>query len=216
MNVDRPYRSQVASMALVTIVAASGLAWRAHTRGRVGRTQATSANEQIWEQRGPAAVLPSPSFGLKQPARENRPSVPTSNLAPTVDFEEAFDPDLTEPSSQESVGDFRGLYEAWRTEDDDLDATADAWAMLKAAFSAFDIHPDAQNTSCTETLCRARFRFRELKELYAMSKIQEPDGVKLATTFADGEEGSYTVSVYWPRKPDRQGRPLTRTLGKPE
>lgn len=45
-----------------------------------------------------------------------------------------------------------------------------------------------------------------------MTRVQEPDGVKLATTFPEGEEGAYTVSVYWTRNPHPAGV-LMRTLG---
>lgn len=143
----------------------------------------------------------------------NAPSLAAGlSLSGPAPFDDLFDAELSRPLREESTGEFRNLYAAWRAEDDDLSATADACQMLANAFSALDIHPDGQNTRCGTALCRARFQFKELKALYSMTRVQEPDGVKLASTFPEGEEGAYTVSVYWTRNPNPTGV-LMQTLG---
>jgi len=120
---------------------------------------------------------------------------------------------LTDPIVEEESGLFSKLYNAWNEEAEDRTATEDAHSFLETAFSHLGIRPESAYVRCGELLCRARFRFEELKELYRMQEIEEPDGIRVATTFPQNEGRWQTVSIYWARTEHPEG-PLTETLGR--
>jgi hypothetical protein len=115
-----------------------------------------------------------------------------------------LDAALSEPIAVEQLGVFSRLYSAWRAESDDPAATEDAERFFDTAFTTLGIRPESEYIRCGDVHCRARFRFNDLKELYRMTEIGEADGVKVATTFPQEDEGYQTVSIYWTRAPNPQ------------
>lgn len=122
------------------------------------------------------------------------------------------DSELAEPVPTEATGLFQKAYERWSTEPEDFAATHEAEKMFVDAFDRLSIHALGQHISCGNILCRGRFEFTELSELYKMRQIQEPDGIRVASTLPIENGGTTTVSVYWTRNPNPVG-PLTDTLG---
>lgn len=143
------------------------------------------------------------------PVRE----LPPASSATARSGERDIDLELSQPLGVEQTGLFQKAYAAWDGQPIDETATESARRYFDTAFSKFDIHPDAQYVRCGDSLCRGRFRFAELKELYKMTQIGEADGVKIATTFPEGNDNSQSVSIYWTRKANPEG-PLTETEGQ--
>ena len=115
------------------------------------------------------------------------------------------DPDLVAALNEESAGEFKQLYSRWSDQAEDKAATEDAQKFFDGAFKAYDLHPLSEYIRCGDSLCRGRFEYSDLKELYRMSEIQEADGIKVATTFAERHGDARTVSVYWSRDPHPEG-----------
>jgi len=181
--------------------------WLKSARPRASTLGEGSANATS----GPADErTPSPPANPDPAARAS--AVPTPAPAAS-ERATAFDSTLSDPIAAEQGGNFRKAYAAWEEDPEDRSATADAERFFDAAFAKFDIHPEAEFVRCGGSLCRARFTFAELKELYKMTQIREADGVKIATTFPETQEGSQTVSIYWTRKANPEG-PLTETAGQ--
>jgi hypothetical protein len=123
------------------------------------------------------------------------------------------DPDLADAIPAEAgEGDFEKLYKRWSERPDDVAATADMQGFFDSAFTTFDVHPLAEFIRCTDTLCRGRFQFTDLKALYKMTAIDNADGVRIANTFPFNDGYTYSVSVYFSRNSEPKGL-LTQTLG---
>lgn len=153
-----------------------------------------------------SAAAPDPSTVSNPSAISAPSSSPEPEIPPT-------DRELYDPLPEEHGGLFSKAYTEWANEMEDPGATDDARRLFHTAFTTLGIHPEAEYIRCGDALCRARFRYETLKELYRMLEIDQPDGIRVATTFPVDEAGSQTVSIYWTRKADPEG-PLTETVGR--
>ena len=166
------------------------------------------------QQSAPAEVSIPRSIPEPAPTREARALVsPSRVVEPPADTDIVEDSDLSDAIPMESVGPFTNLYSTWSSEPVDAAATADAKAFFRTAFATYAIHAESASIGCGTSLCRARFRFADLKELYKMNQIDQADGVKIATTFPLDEGEDQTVSIYWSRNPHPEGN-LVETAGQ--
>lgn len=197
---------------VVAVLVVGVAAWFAHKLVTEGHQSATAPDAMLAASASPSVEQPAPKREV--PRNLAAPGSPASVASSAVEPPPMpVDPELADPSNSEKNGSFQKLYAAWGDEPSDVEATSDAEGYFRTAFATFQIYPEAVNIRCGDSLCRGRFRFQELRELYNMTKIDNADGVRIATTFPEEQEGSQTVSVYWTRNPHAEG-PLTETLGR--
>jgi hypothetical protein len=193
--------------AVIVLGAALAIAWfgrtRAHASIPVNELAVTNSPA---EQQAPENGIQTASL-----SRAEASGVPTVSSSPRSS--DLIEIELAQAMAQEQTGQFRKLYAAWQEDEDDPSATEDAERFFDTALATLGIRPQAEFIRCGERLCRARFRYGDLKELYRMTEIDEPDGVKVATTFPENGPNSHTVSIYWTRNPNPQDS-LTETAGQ--
>jgi hypothetical protein len=104
---------------------------------------------------------------------------------------------LGEPVPQEHSGWHGRLFAVWARGGEDKEATRRETHRLDAVVRDHDLRPLAYFVGCGPSLCRARFRFDDQKELHRMNSITL-DGLEIAATFPVflGDE-FVDVSVYW-------------------
>jgi hypothetical protein len=109
---------------------------------------------------------------------------------------------VTGPTIEEATTPWRArLFRIWRSEPEDQDATTTAATFLASALDKLSIQPMAYHVRCGSSLCRARLRFTELKELHRMEQIERPEGMELVVTLPQRLTDEFVdLSIYWPRK----------------
>jgi|ERR1041385_2978703 hypothetical protein len=203
-------KAVLAVFALLVAVAGIGVALQ-HPRGAPQSRVASSLEATGTTLTGSETVEVNVAPAMPAPAKAE---AQRNAVAPAEEDRLPPDPELSEPLAAEQSGQFQKLYESWNAEPTDEDATREMEAFFRGAFSTFSIRPKGVDVRCTQWVCRGRFRFDELRELYEMTKIDEADGVRIATTFPEeSEDGSRSVSVYFSRKEQPEGA-LTDTLGR--
>ena len=107
---------------------------------------------------------------------------------------------ITTPTIQEARDWGDTLFQVWRTEPEDKQATASSFEYLEGAMAQAGIHPVAYHVRCTEHLCRSRLRFSTITELHQMANVKVPEGTDLANTFPQTiNDELVDLSIYWGR-----------------
>ncbi|HMI93234.1 MAG TPA: hypothetical protein VK509_17810 [Polyangiales bacterium] len=140
------------------------------------------------------AVAELPDELAAEPAAPAAPASPERPSAEEI-REQAQDVRLT----VEEEGDFGAMYEKWRSEPEDNDATHAAMQWVEQRLLAIDLVPDASFLSCKQSLCRLGLGFEQMKELQRLNKIEIPPGLdpKISETFEFREMNMTALVIYW-------------------
>ncbi|MBN1138657.1 MAG: hypothetical protein JXM73_18875 [Anaerolineae bacterium] len=79
--------------------------------------------------------------------------------------------DLRQASGSEISGDLKPLYEHWLNESVNSQHTIAVERYLLDTFDKLDIRPRAQDVSCRRTLCRVRFAFENIEQIFSMARM---------------------------------------------
>jgi hypothetical protein len=157
--------------------------------------------------RGPRPTQPVPASAAQPPA-----PAPSTGPEPVEreDGEQPLSPsDPREPAVDELSGPLAGLYQRWSRGRVDRENTTAAERYFASMFSEKAIEPDAQDVSCADGVCRARFAFENLDAMRSLAKL--PRDREIEIQYGRPQPTSAGTSVVFYFAPKGQSLPQTET-----